>query len=497
MKKIIYKVHGVLLFCIAMTLILLSACQEDEVNPPVITDVLNYAASPDDSVVQTLNTGQWVVVMGKNLSGVTQVYFGSTAATVNNTLFTDKSIVVQVPSIPFESVPAEDVNVITVVSDGGMATYTIEIVGEPIISHVRNYEASPNDTITNIIFPGQQINIIGYNLKDAIEVTFQGIEADLTNAIYTDTSAIVQVPADLSGSDDDLVDLISYTNRVGATTHSIKILGPPIITLISYENPNEGDVVYLYGNNFISVESITFAGAEVSSFEASVDGSLVELVVPALSESGPVVITTPAGSFTTLFNVNDQTTGVLCNFDDISPVGWGGYGATISDDPTNFPGNKAKYAILQNDIIAPWDWQAWNGGRIIILDPVTWMPAENVNDPMSNWAVKFEINVPEDWNGTTLFISSEHNDYKAFYEPWKGANGNTFSYSTNGWQTVSFPLSAFYKGWGGSEAATSIADLIGDTGVSAFAIQTMNIGDNATATGFYAAIDNIRVVKIK
>lgn len=485
------------LLFLAAVVLFLSACEENEIGPPVITDVRNYAATPDDTVIQSLNTGQWVVVLGKNLSSVTQVLFGSTLATTNHTLFTDESIVVQVPEIPFSLVPADRVNEITVFSEGGMATYTIEIVGAPIISHVRNHEASPNDTIVDVIFPGQQINLVGYNLKDATEITFQGVAVDLANVEYSDTSAVVQVPDDLSGSDDELVDMISYTNRVGTGTYTIKILGPPIVTSISNENPNEGDVVRVFGNNFVSVESITFAGASVSSFDVAANGSSIELTVPALSESGPLVVTTPAGSFTTLYNVNDQTTGVLCNFDDISPIGWGGSGATVDDDPTAFPGNKGSYAILQNDQLAPWDWQAWNGGRIAILDSVTWVPEANVSDPLNNWAVKFEIYVADDWNGGTLFISSEHNDYRAFYEPWKGAGGTTAPYSTDGWRTVSFPLSAFYKGWGGDEAAASIADLIGDTGVSAIAIQTMNIGSQTTATGLNAAIDNIRVVKIR
>lgn len=499
MKKSISHHILSLSFLITLMTIFISSCEdENEVSsPPVVTEVRNYAASPNDTTVTTLNTGQWVVLIGRHLSGVSQVYFGSVPATINNTYFTESSIVVQVPSIPFQSVPTDKVNEITVVNSKGATTFTIDIVGEPIITHVRSAESAPNDTIVDIIFPGQQINLIGYNLRNATTIAFQGIAADLTNVIYTDTSAIVQVPEDLSGSDDELIDMITYTNSVGTGTYSIKILGPPIITRISLENPNEGDVIYLYGNNFVSVESITFAGESISSFEVSSDGASVELTVPALSQGGPVVVTTPAGSFTTTFNVNDLTTGVLCNFDDISPVGWGGGGATVDDDPTQFPGNKDKYAKLQNDLLAPWDWQAWNGGRIIILDPVTWIPEENLSDPLNTWAVKFEINVPDGWNGGTLFIGSEHNDYRAFYEPWKKLDGSTFPFSTNGWQTVTFPLSSFYKGWGGDEAPINIEDLIGDTGVSAIAIQTMNIGSATTVTGLNAAVDNIRVVKIK
>src|SRR5687768_18371452 len=57
---------------------------------------------------------------------------------------------------------------------------------------------------------------------------------------------------------------------------------------------------------------------------------------------------------------------------------------------SDFPGNKGKYALLQNDALNPWDWGAWNSKRIIILDPVTWLPAANVSDPLNSWAVKLD-----------------------------------------------------------------------------------------------------------
>jgi hypothetical protein len=498
MKNIRYKhLRGILFPFLVAMLILMGACEDDKVGAPVITSVRNYAASPDDTLVTTIQSGQWVVIHGQNLGDVSQVYFSTILANVNSALFTDESIVVQIPTIPFESVPASQKNEITVISEGGVDSYNISVVGPPLIMRVRNYADSPNDTILNRIVPGQQINMIGFNLNNATTIAFQGIAADLTNIEYTDSSTIIQVPTELSGGDASLVNMISYTTNIGTVTFSIKILGPPIITRVSYENPNEGDLVYLYGNNFVSIQSLTFAGTPISSYEVSSDESTIEFAAPALTQSGPVTITTQAGSFTTIYNVNDLTTGVLCNFDDISPVGWGGSGATIEDDPAKFPGNKEKYAILQNDLLGPWDWAAWNGKRIIVTDAVQWLPVENINDPLDSWAVKFEISVPDAWNGTTLFVSSEHNDYRYAYEPWKDESGQTFSYTTNGWETVVVPLSLFRKDWGREALASSIADLLGDGGNTAICIQTMNIADKTTITGLNAAVDNIRVVKIK
>lgn len=230
MKKILYNyIYYLQFFCVAATFLFMAACQEDKIETPVITGVLNYAASPNDTVVHTIQTGQWVVLTGRNLGGVTQVYFGSVPATINTSLFTDNSIVVQLPAIPFQSVSAEELNIVTAVSEGGIATFNINIIGDPIITHVRNYADAPNDTIVNSIVPGQQINMIGFNLNNATVISFQGVGIDLANVVYTDTSAIVQVPEDFSGSDLSQKNRISYTTNVGTGTFIIPIIVPIVV----------------------------------------------------------------------------------------------------------------------------------------------------------------------------------------------------------------------------------------------------------------------------
>lgn len=497
MKKILsYHIYILLLLCIVAGIVILPSCQKENTDPPSISYVRNYAASPNDTILNSVSAGQWVVLIGKNLSGVTRALFGTTPATINNTLFSDTSIVIQIPDIPFPLIPRNEVNAITVVNDNGTAIYNISITGTPIISYVSTYDAEPKDSVVSVLFPAQKINLTGYNLNNVTSISFQGVNIDLSSIVYTDTSVIMQVPADLSGGDIAHANSITYTTSTGSVTFPIKIVGPPLITYVSCENPSEGSTVYLKGYNFISVQSLTFAKTDISSFTLIGD-SIIGFTVPTLSQSGPVVVTTPAGTNTTIFNVNDFSTGMLCNFDDISPIGWGGWGADVKNSDTDFPGNHRKYASLHNDIIPPWDWQAWAGGRIIILDAVKWLPAANANDPLDSWAVKFELNVPQGWNGNSLFVSSEHNDYKITWEPWKKANGQTFAFTTNGWQTITLPFSLFMKNWGGTTPPADLTDLLGSTESNGFAIQTMNIASANSATGLNAAVDNIRIIKIK
>lgn len=232
-KKLYNRIHCLLLVLLAATF-MLPACKKDLNNkPPVITGVRNYAASPNDTVVQTVNTGQWIVVQGNNLSGVTQALFGGIPAAINTTLLTNESIVIQIPSIPFQSVAKDKLHEITVVSESGTATYKINITGPPVISHVRNYDAAPNDTLLDAIAIGQHVNLIGYNLKGATKIAFQGLEIDLSGVVYTDTSVIVNVPSDFTSADASLANKITYTTAIGTSTFFIPIFDPALLAYYS------------------------------------------------------------------------------------------------------------------------------------------------------------------------------------------------------------------------------------------------------------------------
>ena len=236
MKKITYRHLRYLLFsCITIAMMMLSACEEDETNPPLINEIRNYEASPNDTVAQTVSAGQWVVLLGKNLSDVSQVTFNGVPATINYALFTDQSMVIQIPSIPFQSVPNDQRNIIMVVSSGGTAIIEIKITGAPLITHVRNYDASPNDTLLNSVAPGQHINLIGFNLEGATSINFQGVEADLNSVVYTDSSTIVIVPDDFSGGDASMANRITYTTEIGNQVFSIPIFDPAILEY--YKDP--------------------------------------------------------------------------------------------------------------------------------------------------------------------------------------------------------------------------------------------------------------------
>jgi hypothetical protein len=401
MKKIFNKyIHCFLLLCLAVVLVSLPACKKETSNAPVITEVRNFALSPGDSVLNSVIPGQWIVLMGNNLKGATQIYFNGVATSFNSALFSDNSAAVQIPAvIPFPSVASDQLNTIRYVTPNGSTTFSFNIVAPP-----------------------------------------------------------------------------------------------PTITSVSNENANAGDSVRVYGLNFFFIKSILFAGAAVTKWKEADDGTSVGFIVPALTQSAPLTITTQSGTAATIFNVNDVTTGMLCNFDDVNTYSWGATGT--SDNNSLFTGNRGNYAILQNNNLNPNEWSWWNGGRSINTNGVQWVPVDSLNVPVGDYAFKFEVNVPAAWNGGSIFVVKDYSTaYVGRYEPWKDANGNTSSFSTTGWRTVSIPLSAFLTNNGTGTAATSLKALLGNSGSGSAHIWVINNAPSATATGTNVAIDNLRVVK--
>jgi len=376
----------------------------------------------------------------------------------------------------------------------------------PVLTGVRYYAPSPNDTaLANLTPTGQWVVLEGHNLKDAVEILFDGVPASFNRTLFSDTSAVVQLPTVIPFNSVAAGDLntIKYTTTGGSTTFAFNIVVPPAtITSVSDEMANPGDSVWVHGANFFLISNITFADATVGSYNVSSDGTTLAFVVPQFTAAGPLAITTKSGTTATPFNVEDFTNGVLCNFDNVSTYQW--WSAGLDNSSATFPGNNGTYAILNtNGPLSNNDGGWWNGGRSINCNSAQWIPASNLNDPLANWALKFEVSVPSAWNGTSIFFARNGDwTYIARYEPWKLSSNATSPFKTNGWQTVTMPLTQFLtKPANGKDGtglvAPDMTTLVGSSGSGSINAYVMNDGAAPAATGLNVAIDNFRVVKIK
>jgi hypothetical protein len=479
-----------------MIVALLPACKKSTENasPPVISSIRSYVASPNDTVLHSaVANGQWVVITGQNLQNALRISFDGVPASFNVALFAPNSAVVQIPAIQFSTIDTAKLYTVEYATSGGATTFSFKLgPAAPTIAAISNVFANPGDSV----------HIYGTNLVLVQRFWYAGTAISSFKSSIDGTSLGFLMPAQTPS------DQISIATKSGSITY--KIVATPTITRVSNENATPGDSVYIYGTYLKNIQSLSFAGTSITSFVSSDDATSVGFVLPKLTQSGPVSIATKFGTAATIYKVNDVATGALSNWDDVFNWQWWGGASLTSGNPASgwppynpdFPGNMSQYMVLKTNSLSGGEGNTYSN-YAILLNGAQWVPAANMNDPIDNWAFKFEVNIPKPWNGGTIdILSGIANSPIARWEPWQKNETATAPYATKRWITVTIPFSSFRKadptlGEGKGASISKIADLLGPTGNSSCTVYIHNYSASNTPTGFYGAFDNLRVVKIK
>jgi hypothetical protein len=492
MKKISNKIRFLFLFCSVAIGILAVSCNNENIGSPVITDVRNYAASPKDTIMtEAIAKEQWVVIQGQNLGNALKISFNGVSASFNTSYLTPNSAVVKIPAISFSQVDESKMYTIEYVTSEGTATFSFKLgPAAPTITAISDVFAQPNDSVY----------VYGKDLFLIKSLSYGGtpIASYKANLSGTSVGFLMPSPAPTSGD-------VVITAFAGSFT--FKISADPTIISISNENAIANDSVYVYGTYLKSIQSFSFGGTAITSFKSDSKGSSVGFVLPPSPHTGPVSITTAFGSVTTFYNVND-TKGTSSLTTCEGPENWQWWAADFrSGDPgsgwpsyiPDFPGNKTRFFVLEQSALlagAGWPWE-----RAVRLNATQWVAQANINDPVENYVLKFEVNIPNTWNGGSLLIQSDNDTYTYRGEPWKKSETTTEAYKTKGWITVTVPFTEFRSkdaklGVGRGASMTEFISLLGTSGKSGFYLYQHNYGTEPT-TAFKAAFDNMRVVKIK
>lgn len=488
-------------FPIALLVITMQSCKKEKLNgPPKITSIRNYADAPNDTLVTGINPGQWVVIHGENLQQAQEILFDGVPAQFNYGIFSNERAVVQIPSsIPFNTVPPELLNTVKYTTTTGSTVFSFNFnYPRPVITGLGN----------ETFFPGDSIYIYGSGFFIVESVNFAGAsitnyESDpYGNYIRFICPPLAQVPGGP----------ITVVAKGGtATTTRIYTVGKPSIYSISNENPAVNDSVFIYGAAFKDVQTVNFGGNIISAYRTVPDFSLIAFKCPALSSSGFVTVTTLYGTATTTFRVNDISTGIIGNMEWGNQFGWqwwGGASLQSGDPNSGWPpfdplitGNTSMYIALKNGTPLN-SGEGNNGSTAVRLGSAQWVPSANLTDAPDNWAVKFEMNAPTFWNGASLCIEGGvANNIMFRYEPWSTPSGPV-DFKTNGWVTVTIPLSSFRLnsatlGDGRGNPITTLSSLVGNNGNTNMNLYMHNYSAATNPRGYYVAFDNIRVVRIK
>ncbi len=390
-------------------------------------------------------------------------------------------------------------------------------------------DANGNPIVPDTLSPGDRIAIQGSNMNSVANVYFLGYEADFNSALASENYLIATIPGDLpfgeltpAEVEGDSLPEIQVTNNASEARYDEAPVRPPAPELASMSNEyaDPGEQVTVFGNFLYLAQSVTLPdGTTIPSEEidATPDGGEATFTIPssAAPQAGPITFTTASGTANSgLAFRYRESRGMLLNFDDQS--NWAGWGATVatSADSDFGSGAEGSFAILGGQgEIAVGDNSWYNGSQAINLSNQEWVAPENLNESPENFAVKFELNIQEEWNTGNIIIHIHETteNYQSGYgyrvQPWRQSDGSVQAVSWQGWRTFTVPLSEFTDGYGDPEgsAVPDLTTLLGEDGSAGpggpdnnpSSFRLNNIGGNAPIPASQAfAVDNIRVVRI-
>ena len=223
---------------------------------PVLT-----AVSPSNGLPGTL-----VVITGNFLTQIKRVRFNEVNAEVKDS--SARKLTIVVPTLPRGPIP------LTVETAGGNFSSKFIVAGTPQITGI-----SPLKTK-----PGTELVIQGKNLTDGI-VTINGSVPDKALTTVKDTEIRTIIPASATSG---LVTVRVFDDLVAISTDTLRIFQPPFLANILQLDGIAGDKITITGQNLRDLSSVNF-GTVAAAFRV-VSNTQLEVTVPALTVSGPVVI---------------------------------------------------------------------------------------------------------------------------------------------------------------------------------------------------------------
>ena len=381
--------------------------------------------------------------------------------------------------------------------------------GLPTVHYVRLPDPEVADSLITGASLSNTICIVGDNLRSVYELYFNDQKAILNTSLMTDHTIIVDVPSTIPSVVTDKMYLVNI-NKDTVTYDFSTIVPAPEITSMTNEYATPGTEVTISGNYFIDDpnEPLTITMGNVPVAEiTNISQNAVSFVIPQGVTTSYINVTSIYGTGKSTFRYMESD--VLFDFDNdgddalYNYNGW--HTSTIGTLAEVTPIDK-NYLIFQGNL----DNNTWDDSHFAFE---YWPNGDNASpylntltdfDDLSNLQFKFEVNVPDAWSACAMQImlttnaevsgDNMNNSFftnetfpRALWIPWQ-SSGN---YTTDGWTTVTIPLSEFRFGSSGTAInALSATDITGLT------IFVYGGGVNGTACTPTICIDNIRVVPI-
>ena len=372
--------------------------------------------------------------------------------------------------------------------------------GVPEVYYVRIPEPASADSLLVQAFMENTICLVGTNFRSIKELWFNDQRAILNSSFITDNTLLVTVPKTIPKVVTNKFYMVTKTNDTISYDFGVQV-PQPYVASISCEYAHDGDIATLYGDYFIDDPNvpltISMAGNIPVTEIISVEKTQVKFKIPAGSQKGYLTVKSIYGVGRSHFQFRDDR-GMILDWDELNANGGWRSGKVKSTDPEGISGNYVYFTgSLSGDPTVDWKeddfsfnlWGIANGRPE--GDLFSTAPAESV--------LKFEINVTKSWSSLALqmiftpWSLKDTNTYiadpafpRGLWRPWQGlASG----YTTDGWVTVSIPLTEFKYTRDGTVSQMAGPGHYG--GLTFFVYHGGIVGTDCTP---YICIDNIRVV---
>lgn len=318
----------------------------------------------------------------------------------------------------------------------------------------------------------KDITITGTDLDLVSKVKFTGgTEVTVTGA--TAAEVIVAVPV---GTQSGPITLVTTNGSEVSSGQSLNILASTSATITDMpDSAKPGEMINITGENLDEITEVIFPVNISATMFGIKSATLIQVVIPLSTKTGLSVIKlitknneiieSPPINIQGVDPVKDPSL-VFFNFDNLG-LWWGDTGGP-ENDPTFTLDGSNYYRV--NKSCNGWTGFFWRNGQ-------NNFPGPAIGTNVANYVLKFDINVIDPITGGEFAwrFKGSSGDFWHSWKPWAA----TGSYKTDGWITVTIPLTEFYDG------AKQIADLSTIT-------EDFGVAFNAGASQVNATIDNVR-----
>jgi Surface glycan-binding protein B xyloglucan binding domain len=386
--------------------------------------------------------------------------------------------------------------------DEGMAP--LEAKAAPVVEAIRTTNPAKADSTFTQSTLGSTIVIKGQNLAATQYVSFNGYKTPINPVYASDNYLIVRIPelTPTVATAASVSDELKVVNAKGEATYKFKVLPPaPIVEAMSNEYVKAGQELTLFGKYFYFVKEVTFpGGVKATNTTSSADGLTLKMTVPAGVDptKGDVIVTTESGRSAANRRTKLYKAGMVGNFDDINPFGWGIANDKITTTANGINPLDGKFGLI--DMALPGNW-GWANAKVINLESAAQIfPTEpgslfNAADAIGDYEARMEVAVNniaslagiklEVWTQTK---TADDNNRDMFAR----VDLKDFVRTTDGkWYTVSVPLADLANG---SNKFAKYGDLLVGNKDGKKHYRVVIINTNAADVPATIAIDNIRIV---